>query len=379
MVGRRRMMSSLQSASGWSTSNPVEYESRTFYEARYTFVHQQQQQQQQQQQHPVNYANLWAAVEPNFHHSSMIHPSWSQIDPSHESTSRNHGTIAQIDPSHGSTSRNHGTIAHNSSLGGTGTRRNRHNLHGVNHHRRQGFNRNNLHGVVHQIAREDISILPLRNIIVDGVMLLDDYEVNNNPPLRIHSEHVSENFGFSEDRNFINQDMNIRDTNQPNGPHRVHQTALGPRTIFEDMVDILDHFGSSDGTDSINQHMNLQLDTDDMPYEELLALGEMIGMEKSGLSEETILSNMKTRIHVASETSSHWNEPRDVDKETEICIVCQAEYENQEKIGTLDCGHEYHVDCIKQWLLEKNVCPICKRPALNARGKQEWNQWNMFN
>ncbi|KAI3955169.1 hypothetical protein MKX01_034198 [Papaver californicum] len=45
-------------------------------------------------------------------------------------------------------------------------------------------------------------------------------------------------------------------------------------------------------------------------------------------------------------------------------LILQAEYENQEIVGILDCGHEYHRDCISQWLLEKNVCAICKRRAL---------------
>ncbi|MDV3181289.1 MAG: RING finger domain-containing protein, partial [Candidatus Phytoplasma australasiaticum] len=26
----------------------------------------------------------------------------------------------------------------------------------------------------------------------------------------------------------------------------------------------------------------------------------------------------------------------------------------------LRCGHEFHEGCIKQWLLRKNDCPICR-------------------
>ena len=44
--------------------------------------------------------------------------------------------------------------------------------------------------------------------------------------------------------------------------------------------------------------------------------------------------------------------------------ISQDFYKNQEKIGTLHCGHEYHADCLKKWLLVKNVCPICKSEAL---------------
>lgn len=50
----------------------------------------------------------------------------------------------------------------------------------------------------------------------------------------------------------------------------------------------------------------------------------------------------------------------------------QTDYKDQEKVGTLDCGHEYHVDCIKMWLVVKNTCPICKSTALTAGGKDLW-------
>ena len=44
----------------------------------------------------------------------------------------------------------------------------------------------------------------------------------------------------------------------------------------------------------------------------------------------------------------------------------QDDYKSKEKIATLDCGHEYHSDCLKKWLRLKNVCPICKSEALNT-------------
>jgi hypothetical protein len=42
----------------------------------------------------------------------------------------------------------------------------------------------------------------------------------------------------------------------------------------------------------------------------------------------------------------------------------QEEYKNEDDIGSLDCGHDYHTDCIKQWLMHKNLCPICKTTGL---------------
>lgn len=42
----------------------------------------------------------------------------------------------------------------------------------------------------------------------------------------------------------------------------------------------------------------------------------------------------------------------------------QEVYNEGEQLGTLECGHDFHTDCIKQWLMHKNLCPICKTTAL---------------
>lgn len=48
-----------------------------------------------------------------------------------------------------------------------------------------------------------------------------------------------------------------------------------------------------------------------------------------------------------------------------IAHMLQEEYEEGDDLGKIDCGHSYHVACIKQWLLQKNQCPICKASALS--------------
>ncbi|PKA48737.1 E3 ubiquitin ligase BIG BROTHER-related [Apostasia shenzhenica] len=103
---------------------------------------------------------------------------------------------------------------------------------------------------------------------------------------------------------------------------------------------------------------------------ELLALEEQIGVVKTGLAEECILEGLKTRIYVsqkAASTLGDWGSAKLSDNQT--CTICQVEYAENESIGVLDCGHNYHVDCIKQWLLIKNLCPICKTSALPTKDK----------
>ena len=42
------------------------------------------------------------------------------------------------------------------------------------------------------------------------------------------------------------------------------------------------------------------------------------------------------------------------------------EYVDGDDLGTLDCGHDFHVGCVRQWLVVKNTCPICKNTALKS-------------
>ncbi|RZC53832.1 hypothetical protein C5167_012687 [Papaver somniferum] len=82
---------------------------------------------------------------------------------------------------------------------------------------------------------------------------------------------------------------------------------------------------------------------DDLAYEELSELEKRIGSHKLGSSEKTMLDELKARTLI------------------ECSMPKDDEYESQEKVTILMCGHEYHTDCMRQWLMEKNFCPICKR------------------
>ncbi|KAI3716036.1 hypothetical protein L6452_23079 [Arctium lappa] len=102
-----------------------------------------------------------------------------------------------------------------------------------------------------------------------------------------------------------------------------------------------------------DRHRDMRLDVDNMSYEELLALEERIGDVKTGLKEDVILKSMKQRKHISSTSN------------LEPCCICREEYERGDDIGSLECGHDFHTNCIKQWVEHKNVCPICKTTAFS--------------
>jgi hypothetical protein len=48
-------------------------------------------------------------------------------------------------------------------------------------------------------------------------------------------------------------------------------------------------------------------------------------------------------------------------KKYETCSVCMEDYANKDVVSVLDCGHIYHIECIKEWGDNYNPsCPICK-------------------
>ncbi|KAI5063003.1 hypothetical protein GOP47_0022170 [Adiantum capillus-veneris] len=109
-----------------------------------------------------------------------------------------------------------------------------------------------------------------------------------------------------------------------------------------------------------DRYRDMRVDIDNMSYEELLALEERIGNVNIGLSEESVGKSVRVEGFSSREVTCGY-----VPQEIEIkCSICQEEFEEAVELGVLECGHSHHIACIKQWLLQKNQCPICKAPAM---------------
>ncbi|KAL8145192.1 putative E3 ubiquitin-protein ligase RHG1A isoform X2 [Apium graveolens] len=136
------------------------------------------------------------------------------------------------------------------------------------------------------------------------------------------------------------------------------QMRRGEGLRFEDIM-MLDQsvlFGMADH----DGHRDMRLDIDNMSYEELLALEDRIGYVNTGLSENAMKKCMKKRKYKAASAKQ---------KESEPCCICQEEYVDGDDLGKLKCGHDFHTDCIKQWLKQKNLCPICKATIGDTKEK----------
>jgi len=55
-----------------------------------------------------------------------------------------------------------------------------------------------------------------------------------------------------------------------------------------------------------------------------------------------------------------------IDKE---CVICKCNYEENEGVRLLPCGHLFHKKCIDKWFIEGSVhCPICRKNPFKDAG-----------
>ncbi|RYQ80641.1 hypothetical protein Ahy_Scaffold1g106919 isoform A [Arachis hypogaea] len=102
---------------------------------------------------------------------------------------------------------------------------------------------------------------------------------------------------------------------------------------------------------------NIEEEEDDVPQQfyEYLGDGQRVTNPDLGLTETEVAICIGREIF-----QTVGEQPQNID----ACGICQEDYVHGEELGRLDCAHRYHLSCIRQWLLIKNRCPICKKMAL---------------
>ncbi|KAH1255969.1 putative E3 ubiquitin-protein ligase ZFP1 [Glycine max] len=207
---------------------------------------------------------------------------------------------------------------------------------------------------------------------VQPAQLIRGHSFNIHPPLTAPSYRVPTNpsHGFS----ILMHDAFEMGARRPGfAPFAGARIHLSHRGNLHEMITLIHQnlppavfFPGDDVALLVDHHTDMHLDTEDMSYE----ASEQIGNAKSGLSEKTITSQMKTKTYILPTNATNLEEAAYKEQETDLCIICLEEYKNKENIGILRCEHEYHPDCFRRWLLEKNVCPMCKSVALTPGEKQ---------
>uniref|UniRef100_A0ACD5ZX60 Uncharacterized protein n=1 Tax=Avena sativa TaxID=4498 RepID=A0ACD5ZX60_AVESA len=102
------------------------------------------------------------------------------------------------------------------------------------------------------------------------------------------------------------------------------------------------------------------VDPDEYSYEELVALGEVVGTESRGVSADTLAS--LPSVTYQAQDKQHSN--------MEQCVICRVEFEEGESLVALPCKHSYHSECINQWLQLNKVCPMCSAEVPTSDSNQ---------
>ena len=86
---------------------------------------------------------------------------------------------------------------------------------------------------------------------------------------------------------------------------------------------------------------------------------------------------MKTKRYVMEETGQQkqqdqTNDVEDHDSLNEpTCTICFVPLEEGDRIGALECDHNFHVDCLKSWLIRRNACPLCQQAIAKRRQPEQ--------
>jgi hypothetical protein len=100
-----------------------------------------------------------------------------------------------------------------------------------------------------------------------------------------------------------------------------------------------------------------------MSYETMLQLGERIGDVKSERWKHIAQKHIaKLPVFSFQNATSMQKDDGKEDNDSDLkCLVCQCDYEKDEGLRRLPCGHCFHTDCVDQWLTTKDFCPYCRQ------------------
>ncbi|XP_051204752.1 E3 ubiquitin ligase BIG BROTHER-related [Lolium perenne] len=125
-----------------------------------------------------------------------------------------------------------------------------------------------------------------------------------------------------------------------------------------DLGEEMDHDDGQDGDSA--QDAWEDVDPDEYSYEELVALGEVVGTESRGVSADTLASLPSVTYQAQDKQDSNM----------EQCVICRVEFEQGESLIALPCKHSYHSECINQWLQLNKVCPMCSAEVPTSESNQ---------
>jgi hypothetical protein len=88
----------------------------------------------------------------------------------------------------------------------------------------------------------------------------------------------------------------------------------------------------------------------------ILIMMRFVKPPNEGLNDTQIKAIPETRFIAASNNINGC----DVSCPANTCVICQVDYVDGVKLKHLRCSHDFHSDCLHQWLVLKRTCPLCR-------------------
>ena len=89
--------------------------------------------------------------------------------------------------------------------------------------------------------------------------------------------------------------------------------------------------------------------------DKLTALGEVAGTVSKGAAAAAI-ARLRATTYGALRPGGPGGDPREGEEQ---CAICRMEFEPEDALLVLPCGHHYHSACIRRWLEDQKTCPQC--------------------
>ncbi|WVQ80013.1 hypothetical protein IAT38_002114 [Cryptococcus sp. DSM 104549] len=103
--------------------------------------------------------------------------------------------------------------------------------------------------------------------------------------------------------------------------------------------------------------------------EEMALVGEMMGPAKPPTVERGDIEKSGLKVVRGAEMKELGKKGGVVDSCVERCLVCLADYEDDDECRILNCRHGFHKECVDQWLsVGRNSCPACRSEAVQPSG-----------
>lgn len=79
--------------------------------------------------------------------------------------------------------------------------------------------------------------------------------------------------------------------------------------------------------------------------------------------------NLRGFIKFQSSLSSDYSKPThaDLDRNPD-CVVCR-DHNDETSSVVMPCGHVFHENCLKSWIMQKQTCPICNQSLFDFSQK----------